>query len=142
MHLRGAYSMAPVQSLLSGSLHRGLLAAGFWNYLREDITFSLFERCPLKLDLKWTPPLDGHYSDQDYLNSISLILARIINEGFDHRMTPAEWESSFSLVHTWTSELPSRFRAFSRGDGVPGKLQSLPSVWFLQPCHGTERHPI
>ncbi|KAM0236062.1 hypothetical protein ACHAPO_005286 [Fusarium lateritium] len=79
MHLRGAYSMASIHDVLSGNLRAGLLGAGFWNYLREDITFSLFENCPLKMNLDNTPLIIHHESDQDYLNSITLILAAILH---------------------------------------------------------------
>ncbi|KAH0495902.1 hypothetical protein TgHK011_009427 [Trichoderma gracile] len=74
-HLRGAYSLASCEASIAGSSPDSLLAAGFWNYLREDITFSLFEGCPLKMDVTESaaPSLaDGH--DQQ-LHSISLILA-------------------------------------------------------------------
>ncbi|KAI9155618.1 Kanamycin B dioxygenase [Paramyrothecium foliicola] len=51
LHLRGAYSMAATPSMLSETAGEGLLEVGFWNYLREDITFSLHEVCPLKIRL-------------------------------------------------------------------------------------------
>ncbi|TLS30620.1 hypothetical protein PpBr36_03828 [Pyricularia pennisetigena] len=89
-HLRGAYSLAVSRTPLLReddlSGRGGLRGAGFWNYLREDITFSLFQRCPLKVGLEqvelfvWRgDDVDG---DHGYLNAVTLILGRIINECF------------------------------------------------------------
>ncbi|KAM0425160.1 hypothetical protein ACHAPT_009721 [Fusarium lateritium] len=97
MHLRGAYSMALLHDVLSGNLQPGLPGAGFWNYLREDITFSLFEKCPLKMDLTATPLLVNHRSAQDYLNSITLILGKIINTTFGRDVTSSEWVSAVEM---------------------------------------------
>ncbi|KXJ94714.1 hypothetical protein Micbo1qcDRAFT_202540 [Microdochium bolleyi] len=82
-HLRGAYSLAsqPHGGFEQRHLTTGrLLIQGFWNYLREDITFSLFGECPLKIDLASTyiPP-SATGSDHDHLNNISTILGNIIN---------------------------------------------------------------
>ncbi len=40
-HLQGAYSLASQQHFRHDRPHDGLVATGFWNYLREDITFDL-----------------------------------------------------------------------------------------------------
>ncbi|KAK2475442.1 hypothetical protein H9L39_13035 [Fusarium oxysporum f. sp. albedinis] len=112
MHLRGAYSMASLHDVLSGIPQAGLLGAGFWNYLREDITFSLFEECPLKMNLESTPLMIQHTSDQDYLNSITLILGKIINMSFKQDTDGRE---------ITTSHL-------------------FPAIWFLQPCHAAILH--
>ncbi|KAM5386816.1 hypothetical protein ACJZ2D_000109 [Fusarium nematophilum] len=141
MHLRGAYSMASLHHVLSGNLQQGLLlGAGFWNYLREDITFSLFEKCPLKMDLESTPLLGSHRSDQDFLNSITLILGKIINMTFDREMADSEWTSAANMVKVWRSACPEHLRPFSRGRGQPGASHLFPAVWFLQPCHAATMH--
>lgn len=128
--------MASQQGLLSGSLQRDLLAAGFWNYLREDITFSLFQNCPLKMDLESIPLILSHETDQDYLNSISLVLGKIINVAFDHREMSSEFSIYMSMVQDWWSHRPRHLEPFSRQPEVPGTAQTLPLIWFLQPCHG------
>ncbi|KAH7161587.1 hypothetical protein EDB81DRAFT_839891 [Dactylonectria macrodidyma] len=136
MHLRGAYSMVSIQDLLPGELHRGPLAVGLWNYLREDITFSLFENCPFKIDLKSVSLSVDHNSDQDYLNSITLILGRIINIAFDHAFSVEEWENTLEQVRQWSSTCPQRLRRFSRQPGGPGTNDLFPRACFLQHCHG------
>ena len=147
MHLRGAYSMASRQDLFPERRQRGLLEAGFWNYLREDITFSLFENCPLKISLETFPlPFNGdpeHESDQDHMNSLTLILGQVINSAFNGRMEGQEWHDRFDLVSQWSTAFLERLLPFSRGFRVPGTTESLPSVWFLQPCHGARpQYPI
>ncbi|KAH7151673.1 hypothetical protein B0J13DRAFT_246189 [Dactylonectria estremocensis] len=140
MHLRGAYSMVSIQDILPGELHRGLLAAGFWNFLREDITFSLFKNCPLKIDLKFVSLSVDHDSDQDYLNSITLILGRIINIAFDHSFSVDEWKNTLELVRQWSLTCPRRLRPFSSQPGGPGTNDLFPRAWFLQPCHASVMH--
>lgn len=130
--------MISVQDLPSGNLHRGLLASGFWNYLREDITFSLFENCPLKMDLTSIPPVSKYDSDQDYLNSITLILGKIINAAFRHSLAVQEWDTAFEMVRQWSSACPKRLGPFSKRPGGPGTDEGFPQMWFLQPCHGTD----
>lgn len=135
-HLRGAYSMAPLQDVLSGNLQPGLPGAGFWNYLREDITFSLFEKCPLKMDLITTPLLVNHHSAQDYLNSITLILGKIINTTFGRDLTGSEWIDDVEMLSQWRAACPETMQPFSREQSEPGAIHLFPAVWFLQPCHG------
>ncbi|KAH6981358.1 hypothetical protein BKA56DRAFT_58227 [Ilyonectria sp. MPI-CAGE-AT-0026] len=140
MHLRGAYSMVSVHDLLSGDLNRGLVAAGFWNYLREDITFSLFETCPLKMDLESISLIIKHDSDQDYLNSITLILGKIINVAFHRPFTVQEWEAALEMVRQWSSTCSERLQPFSKLPGGPGTNELFPQAWFLQPCHAAAMH--
>lgn len=129
--------MVSVHDLLSGDLNRGLVAAGFWNYLREDITFSLFETCPLKMDLESISLIIKHDSDQDYLNSITLILGKIINVAFHRPFTVQEWEAGLEMVRQWSSTCSQRLQPFSKLPGGPGTNELFPQAWFLQPCHGT-----
>ncbi|KAI7778756.1 phytanoyl- dioxygenase [Diaporthe eres] len=100
MHLRGAYSLAAYRSPLIDYLGSGLRTAGFWNYLREDITFSLFQRCPLKIDLDQMPLPSEHDTDQSYLNTVSLILGRIINACFSGTITEEAWVLLFDMLRT------------------------------------------
>lgn len=161
-HLRGAYSLAsfPFQyhqsSISTILLDRGLFAAGFWNYLREDITFSLFRRCPLKIDLDLLiPPFSsvlsssGHplSDDEDHLNAISLVLGRIINAAFvpggDSQsnglgMKNDTWAVLLDLVKSWRAELPLHFQPFSSANVA--SITALPSVRLLQDCHAACHH--
>ncbi|KAL7813895.1 hypothetical protein V8C44DRAFT_44283 [Trichoderma aethiopicum] len=139
-HLRGAYSLASCEGSIAGSPPDSLLAAGFWNYLREDITFSLFEGCPLKMDVTESaaPSLaDGH--DQQ-LHSIALILGQIINKAFRNGISATEWQQLVDMVHVWFEELPPHVQPFSKGRSVTlSTVGELPSFWFLQDFHASAR---
>ncbi|KAK7453798.1 hypothetical protein Landi51_03738 [Colletotrichum acutatum] len=142
-HLQGAYSLAAYHTPQTDSFGSSLRAAGFWNYLREDITFSLFRRCPLKINLaQVTPtlPMTGQRTDQDCLNAITLILGRIINTcvaGSDP-VAGDSWSNLSHLLFEWRESLPSRFEPFStveRGLGL-----ALPSIWLLRDHHAAALH--
>ncbi|KAI1077049.1 hypothetical protein F5B20DRAFT_303842 [Whalleya microplaca] len=139
-HLQGAYSFASQRHSLPDQLSERLFAAGFWNYLREDITFSLFDHCRLKMDLGPIPDLTVFLTDNDHLNAITLILGRIINVtiGESTNTTEAKWNMLLVLVRVWLSNLPPHFEPFSRAP-VP-LLSKLPSVRILQDCHAAARH--
>lgn len=110
--------------------------AGFWNYLREDITFSLcsFDES-LKMDLTKNSVDVDLYSDQAYLNRITLVLGQAINSCFGASWTKEGWRHLIEGLRAWSETVPASFRAFSRAsDGRLGK--SLPSVWMIQDCHG------
>ncbi|CAI6092218.1 unnamed protein product [Clonostachys chloroleuca] len=139
VHLRGAYSMVSHQNALNLRT-RSLLTAGFWNYLREDITFSLFEQCPLKMDLDPLTLIASHETDPDYLNSISLILGKIINIAFQRPLTEEEWEAAFSMTHEWIKARPDRLGPFSRRPAIVGTPSPLPSLYFLHESHGSTMH--
>ncbi|ELQ34591.1 hypothetical protein OOU_Y34scaffold00763g6 [Pyricularia oryzae Y34] len=141
-HLRGAYSLAVSRRplLREGDLggRGGLRGAGFWNYLREDITFSLFQRCPLKMGLDQVELFvwrgDDADGDHAYLNAVSLILGRIINECFGREtLSPEAWDFLFRLLRDWCSALLGRFAPFAREERRLGL--ALPSVWMLHDCH-------
>ncbi|KAK2066157.1 hypothetical protein LY76DRAFT_611139 [Colletotrichum caudatum] len=137
-HLWGAYSLAVHRNTLSDCLGSGIGAAGFWNYLREDITFSLFRQCPLKIDLEQMPLPTRHDTDQDHLNTVSLILGRIINACFSGAVTEGAWSSLFRMLQDWRSGLPPRFAPFARTERGLGL--ALPSIWMLRDCHAAALH--
>ncbi|KAI0112016.1 hypothetical protein GGR51DRAFT_53097 [Nemania sp. FL0031] len=140
-HLKGAFSLASqFQNYLDGP-SRGLLHSGFWNYLREDITFSLFGNCPLKIDLDPIPKLCNISSDQDHLNAISLVLGRIINAMIGSTTESAEdtWELMWSYVKDRLSDLPAHFEPFSRASNLTS-LSRLPALHMLKACHAASRH--
>lgn len=138
MHLRGAYSMASFENLIFSAEQHGLVKSGFWNYLREDITFSLYAKCPLKMDLEFMGVSSPQHSDQDYLNSISLILGKIINVAFHHDMSISECDEALAMVQTWAASCPPQLKPFSTSIASPETGQVLPAVWFLQSHHGTQ----
>ncbi|KAG5800140.1 hypothetical protein H9Q69_000858 [Fusarium xylarioides] len=140
MHLRGAYSMASLHDVLSGIPQAGLLGAGFWNYLREDITFSLFEECPLKMDLESTPLTIQHSSDQDYLNSVTLVLGKIINMSFKQDTDGRQWDYMKEDLKSWRNSCPRHLKPYSRLQGETTTSHLFPAIWFLQPCHAAILH--
>ncbi|KEF52445.1 uncharacterized protein A1O9_11686 [Exophiala aquamarina CBS 119918] len=97
-HLFGAFSLLP--DLSSTLPSKPLLLAGLWNYLREDITFALINRYPLKTNIGSVRI--GVYRDDDYASQITLLLARVINkvfldiedDGVTLRKELSEWRSS------------------------------------------------
>ncbi|KAI1346008.1 hypothetical protein F5Y01DRAFT_37756 [Xylaria sp. FL0043] len=139
-HLTGAFSLASQLRDVIGHPAGGLLHSGFWNYLREDITFSLFGNCPLKIDLDHTPDLRNISSDQEQLNAISLVLGRIINAmlGSTSEKASDRWETMLSQVKVWLLELPAHFQPYSRAT-LPS-LSRLPTVHTLKQCHAASWH--
>lgn len=131
--------MASHQGLLTGPLPRDLLAAGFWNYVREDITFSLFERCPLKMRLDEVPVGTSYDTDPDYLNAASLILGKIITIAFNDIPNPEECEYMLSMIRNFKSLLPVRTKPFSMGSNVPAAGFKFGALRFLRPCHGRQK---
>ncbi|TLD04779.1 uncharacterized protein PgNI_09148 [Pyricularia grisea] len=78
---------------------------------------------------------DDADGDHGYLNAVSLILGRIINECFGREtVAPDAWNFLFGLLRDWCSALPSRFAPFAREERGLGL--ALPAVWMLQDCHG------
>ncbi|KAI1201986.1 hypothetical protein F5X97DRAFT_271785 [Nemania serpens] len=141
-HLKGAFSLASQFQNFLDHPSGGLLHSGFWNYLREDITFSLFRNCALKINLDPVPAPGNVSSDQDRLNSISLILGRIINAmiGSTSEMAGGTWEAMWSYVKDWLSGSPAHFQPFSRA-ALPS-LSRLPTVHMLKSCQAASRHYI
>ncbi|KAI1368919.1 hypothetical protein F5Y08DRAFT_294177 [Xylaria arbuscula] len=139
-HLQGAFSLASQLRDFVGHPSRGLRHSGFWNYLREDITFSLFGDCPLKMDLGHTPRLRNVPSDQEQLNAITLVLGRIINAtiGSTSEEVDGCWGLMLSYIRDWLSELPVHFQPFSRAPLQ--SLSRLPTVHMLKACHAASRH--
>ncbi|KAK1986230.1 hypothetical protein LZ30DRAFT_706158 [Colletotrichum cereale] len=137
-HLQGAYSLAAYRNPLTDYMGPGLGAAGFWNYLREDITFSLFRRCPLKMNLEQMPLPTRHDTDEDHLNAVSLILGRIVNACFSGAVTEGAWTLLSGMLQDWRSRLPPRFAPFAKSDRGLGL--ALPSIWMLRDCHAAALH--
>ncbi|KAJ9657007.1 hypothetical protein H2198_004607 [Neophaeococcomyces mojaviensis] len=97
-HLYGASALVPpVPSLIN----HDLIAASFWNYLREDITYSLIQECPLKLQLPRNRFTSVNLLDDEAANLMTLLLGRTINAFFgrindDTGVEIADWHARYS----------------------------------------------
>ncbi|KAJ4676159.1 hypothetical protein HRR93_004058 [Exophiala dermatitidis] len=126
-HLFGAFSLIPALTFEFPS--EPVLRAGLWNYMREDITFSLVNGCPLKIDMG---NVDINPSrDDDYANQATLLLARIINAVFldQHAVV----EQLREALESWKSSLP--FRPYHQSDGVV-----FPKICFIRDCQVAAMH--
>ncbi|UNI18443.1 hypothetical protein JDV02_004711 [Purpureocillium takamizusanense] len=142
-HLQGAYSLASRRGLLNDAPN-ALFTAGFWNYLREDISFSLFQGCPLKMDLNGVvvPPGDAALPP-GHLHAASLILGRVINAVFQRPVVGSEeWMELLRVTKAWYGSLSSAQKPFSRieGAGGGGGGGELTKVWFLEDSHASAMH--
>ena len=130
-HLSGAFALTinRSHSLREISLAR----AGFFNFMREDITFSLINRCPLKLDMK-DIAVPHASRDEDQLNVATLYLAKVINHLFTAGNAADSVPPSHESYGEWQSSLPTRFTpyfepAFSHHHKI------LPTIRMLRDCH-------
>ena len=112
-------------SLSSAVSGEPLFKAGLWNYLREDMTFSLMNRCPLKVEIGRVDI--ALVRDDDYANQITLLLARVINAVFSGGKELLR--DLHSLIEEWYTILP--FRAYHNSD-----RGGFPKVQMIQNCHG------
>ena len=104
-HLFGASTLVPPIPLLTD---HSLLASGFWNYLREDITYSLIHECPLKIEIEQV--FVQAFADDEFANSITLTLGRTVNAFFGQ-----EFGDLLPEVHEWRARF--RREPFSRIEG-------------------------
>jgi len=125
-------------------LEPGLMRAGFWNYLREDITVALMEKRNLMIELndQQLPLLNG---EEDSANYISYILGKVINSCLHKDGEPLgqrEWDSLEKELDSWKTSLPSSFepvitpRLYGDGDS------RFPSVWNTSKWHSMWNPPI
>ncbi|KIW93781.1 uncharacterized protein Z519_05096 [Cladophialophora bantiana CBS 173.52] len=121
-HLFGAFSLIPPLSCVLPE--EPLLRAGVWNYLREDITFSLINRCPLKIEVGALDIVLRR--DDDYANQITLLLARVINAAFaDGSNLLVELQSA---VSDWNLSVP--FQPYHESHGGV-----FPKIQMVEDCH-------
>ncbi|KAJ3494808.1 hypothetical protein NLG97_g3835 [Lecanicillium saksenae] len=135
-HLQGAFSLASHEAAVAEAGGNELLAAGFWNYLREDITFSLFQGCPLKIDLV-SIQAPTFRSGESHLHSISLILGDIINKICARQATEFEWRQCYNTLDQWLVSLPQRLFPFST---IHTATDVFPQIRFLQDYHASAMH--
>ena len=126
-HLRGSYSLL---ASCPNELGPGLIRAGFWNYLREDITVALMEKRVLIIELNDRHPPLGLDGEDDFANHITYILRRIINYCLEQDgpgLNPQQWESLKEELETWKLSLPSSFKPIPT-PRLHGESR-FPSIW-------------
>ena len=137
-HLLGAYSFAVSEPIDFRTC--GLLQAGAWNYLREEITVALENRRPVRTGRIFESHMTETLGDDMLANDISCFLARILNfcypdlterTSLEDRM--AAWRSLYAATMEWKSSLPPSFEPFST---APKAGNIFPSLWMLRPWHG------
>ncbi|OJZ83141.1 hypothetical protein ASPFODRAFT_49798 [Aspergillus luchuensis CBS 106.47] len=133
-HLQGCYSL-----LASRHVHltADLLSAGYWNYLREDITVALIEHRGLMITLSVADAPPQPTDDMDFANYITFLLGKVINRclaAYSPPLDILEWEELKADLDQWKSSLPPSFEAIE----TPGlRMQSnFPSIWTLRSWHG------
>lgn len=118
-------------------LEAGLLSAGFWNYLREDITVALIEKRSLMIELSQEhlpPTVEG---EDDLANRITYLLGKVINRCLNQDASPLEqheWHSLGDELDTWRASLPASFEPI----GTPGLYgqSNFPCLWTVSGWHG------
>lgn len=133
-HLQGSYSL-----LASRHVHltADLLSAGYWNYLREDITVALIEKRGLMITLSDQNAPPEATEDMDFANSVTFILGKLINRCLSVDSSPLgvmEWEAMKAELDRWKSFLPPSFDPIE----TPGLRtpSSFPPIWTLRSWHG------
>ncbi|KAF7590363.1 hypothetical protein BBP40_002915 [Aspergillus hancockii] len=119
-------------------LETGLLSAGFWNYLREDITVALIEKRNLMIGLsheQLPPTVEG---EDDFANRVTYLLGKVINRCLDRDASPLEqqeWESYKEELNTWRASLPASFEPICT-NGLYGESK-FPCLWVVSGWHAS-----
>ncbi|CEL03648.1 hypothetical protein ASPCAL04799 [Aspergillus calidoustus] len=142
-HLQGCYSILANRHV---HLTTDLLSAGFWNYLREDITASLIEHRSLMIDLSSQQiSLDageeGQGDDADHANRVTFLLGKVINRCLavdSPALTFEEWEVMKAELNNWKNSLPPSFEPIR----TPGlrKGVAFPQIWTIRDWHVSSLH--
>lgn len=133
-HLQGCYSLLASRQI---NLTADLLSAGYWNYLREDITVALIEQRGLMITLSNQNAPPEPTKDADFANYITFLLGKIINRCLSVNspaLDPLEWEAMKADLDKWKSSLPSSFDTIQT-PGL-GKQSNFPYIWTLRSWHG------
>lgn len=134
-HLLGSYSFLASQGIQS--IGADLFSAGFWNYLREDITVALMQKRRLKIDLSTVSPPSHLEDDDDWANHISFLLGKVVNKCLGREamaLSLPEWTALAEEVEHWKDSLPSSFMSFTPTG--PNK-SNFPTIWLLHGWHST-----
>ncbi|OQD86289.1 hypothetical protein PENANT_c008G07690 [Penicillium antarcticum] len=132
-HLQGCYSI-----LASREIHLAadLLSAGYWNYLREDITVALIEQRSLMISLYDQTGPPEPTDDADFANQITFLLGKIINRCLSidsPALDPLEWQAIKVDLDNWKLSLPSSFDTIETPE--LRAQSSFRSIWTLQSWH-------
>lgn len=130
-HLQGAYALSE-GSRIEFQLP-SLLRAGFFNYLREDITYALINRCTLKIDPSRLRQAYEPATDEDQLNVFTLLLGRTINAAFGRDRTLEDLVVLREELSRLLSSLPSHFRPYC--DTTSNVPNTYPSIYVLHDTH-------
>ena len=139
-HLQGSYSLLASQHL---DIKRDLLGAGFWNYLREDITVALIEKRSLMIDLSSYVHLPETLESDDFPAQITFLLGMIINRCLAKdavALDIVEWETLKRELDDWMVSLPESFEPVLTTPGLK-ESSSFPCLWTTKGWHGTP-HPV
>jgi hypothetical protein len=137
-HLLGAYSFAVADSI--NFEYHGLLQAGAWNYLREEITVALECRRSVRIGKIFESYTADAIADDMQANRISYLLAQVINFSFpnisertsqEERLS--EWQRLRAELLIWKGGLSSDFEPYSTAQKSGNVFASL---WMLRPWNG------
>lgn len=136
-HLEGCYSILASNSIRLDSLS-SLARAAFWNYLREDITVALIERRKLMIELSDEHAPANPDTDDEYANTITVLLGQIINQCFGDDVSPPERLLLFEYnLDNWICSLPPSFTSINNGTLVEKGEKAFPFMGTLHGWHGT-----
>lgn len=136
-HLLGAYRFSSTETI--DMTKTGLLQAGAWNYLREEITVALECRRPVRLNIGLDIRSTVSGANSMHAHTVTYILARVINLCFGHdeggdvlEFNQDEWAKLNAELMFWSDNLPTTYAPYSQ---APKAGNSFPSEWYLRPCH-------
>ncbi|KAH8702043.1 hypothetical protein BGW36DRAFT_336426 [Talaromyces proteolyticus] len=130
-HLLGSSSFLQDQQInLTTS---DLFSAGFWNYLREDITVALIEKRRLKIDLEGIQ-IPYASRDDERANLISLFLGKAINICFGAPPATDQLRELETEVSRWKDSLPVSFDPIL-SQNQTDKVDSFPVLWLFHGWH-------
>lgn len=132
-HLSGAYAFADAHPLDSAT--PSLWRAGYFNFLREDITFSLMNQCALKID---PAKLDSVYqpiTDEDHVNLATLILGQAVNACFSNAQAVAARNVVASRLESWHQSLPPQIQPYHDTTSDHSNPSTFPTIRMLHDSH-------
>ena len=135
-HLQGSYSLLASHRL---NIETDLLGAGFWNYLREDITVALIEKRSLMIDLSAYVPLPGTLESDNFPARVTFLLGKIINRCLAKdavTLDIMEWEILKRELEDWMASLPEAFETIRS----TAESSDFPCLWTTKGWHGRQ-HP-
>lgn len=135
-HLQGSYSLLASHHL---DIKTDLLGAGFWNYLREDITVALIEKRSLMIDLLAYVHLPETLESDDFPARATFLLGMIINRCLAKdavALDIVEWETLKRELEDWRVSLPESFEPVLTTPGLK-ESSTFQGLWTTKGWHGT-----